>query len=56
MKSHIVIDGNAFYEVDDTCMYEKVREQGKPEKKEETEEKRCRQEKQGDDRKKRKIR
>lgn len=23
MSSHIVIDGNAFYEVDDACMHEK---------------------------------
>lgn len=26
MSSHIVIDGNAFYEVDDACMREKEKE------------------------------
>lgn len=26
MSSHIVIDGNAFYEVDDACMHEKEKE------------------------------
>ena len=26
MSSHIVIDGHAFYEVDDACMHEKEKE------------------------------
>ena len=32
MSSHIVIDGNAFYEVDDACMREKEKEREKLQK------------------------